>query len=292
MKRVTTPSQASLDKVLVRATRVLVVDWEEVGRGVLQRTRVLAEFNNDESLAQLRNCLRIIEDPTTLFHCMCIGEEALELHGATGTLATIGLHHGRSIRWEVWSSDATLENGRRLLEFLAARGVSAPLERFEGDQRQAERAEREADRWRDAMPSCLHPFWDEMRTLSPDLAPMRRALQASLPDPIERVLVLLRWFGSGEGPWNQFPSYESVPEQLLLEEPTEHLVAALTRTAGVLAPTQLEGAARYFAGWHFHEKKHDDGLLLTGDLRNRLLTHTLRSTDDDKIEIARRAFAE
>src|SRR5215831_13101393 len=59
MKRVTPPSQASLDEVLAQATRVLVVDWEEVDRGVLQRTRVLAEFSNDESLAQLRNCLRV-----------------------------------------------------------------------------------------------------------------------------------------------------------------------------------------------------------------------------------------
>src|SRR5262245_53591715 len=106
MKSVTTPSQASLNEVLVKATRVLVVDWEEVARGVHQRTRVLAEFSNHESVAQLRRCLRIVEDPTRLLHCMCIGEEALELHGATGTLATISLHHGRSIRWEVWSSDA------------------------------------------------------------------------------------------------------------------------------------------------------------------------------------------
>jgi hypothetical protein len=75
-------------------------------------------------------------------------------------------------------------------------------------------------------------------------------------------------------------------------EAVAHFDAALTRTPGALASTHLEGAARYFAGWHFEKKKQDERRLLTGDLRKRLLTHALRAMDTDKMERARRVFAE
>ena len=162
------PSQASLDDVLAQATRVRVVDWEKMDGGVLQRTRVLTEFTDAESIVRLRDCLLIVEDPATFAHCMCIGEEAIELHSVTGTLATIGLHHGYRIRWDAWKHDALLEDGRRLLSFLDERGLSEPLERYERSLRQAEDAERAAKRWRDAMPSGLEPFWDDMNTLDVD----------------------------------------------------------------------------------------------------------------------------
>jgi hypothetical protein len=125
------PSQSSPDEVLTQATHIRVVDWEESDDGTLERTRVLAELADAVSLAQLRDCLRIIEDRATFAHCMCIGEEAIELHSPAGRIATIGLHHGRRIRWEAWKHDATLEDGLRLLRFLADRGVSRPLKRYE-----------------------------------------------------------------------------------------------------------------------------------------------------------------
>jgi hypothetical protein len=314
------PSQASLNKVLAQVTHVRVLDWEEVGRGILQRTRVLAEFKDAESVTELRKCLRIVEDPATFGHCMCLGEEAIELRSGAESLATIGLHHGLSIRWDKWKHDAILKNPPRLLAFLAERGVPGPLERYERALREAEEAKRAAARWGNAMPSCLAPFWEGMmkqdwgfrtvrpsaaipapearsrkpeafRRLTSDMAAMRRALETSLPDPTQRALALFGWLGSGAGPWSGCPSYECVAERLLLEEGTEQLVAALARTSDALTASHLEGAARHFAGWEFAEKKPGEGRLLPRELRQRLLAHVLRSTDADKVDRARRAFA-
>src|SRR5262245_55003523 len=83
-------------------------------------------------------------------------------------------------------------------------------------------------------------------------------LQSTAPDPSQAALdahVLFGWFGSGQGPWSGFPMYEQVAEQLLLDFPTDALVEALTQHQ--ITPTQLEGAARYFAGWGF--RKHKPG---------------------------------
>lgn len=170
-----------------------------------------------------------------------------------------------------------------------------------------------------ALPACLAPFWEGMmkeawgfwtfrpsepilapeaqsrkpersRRMTSDMTAMRSALQSSLPDPMERALVLFGWLGSGAGAWNRYPSYEGVVEQLLLEERTEQLVTALAQSLDALTAPQLEGAARYFAGWEFAQWKPGEGRLLSAELRRRLLAHVLGSNDADKLERARRAF--
>jgi hypothetical protein len=98
---------------------------------------------------------------------------------------------------------------------------------------------------------------------------------------------LYAWFGSGQGPWSGFPSYETVAERLLLDFQTETLIAAAeaARTA-----QQLEGAARLFAGWEFSQHRQEDLARLRPDLKQRLLAHSLESTDEDKRSRARHAF--
>src|SRR5581483_6213885 len=80
-------------------------------------------------LAELRECLRIAYSG---LHCICMGGPVLEVSGEGGVRATITLHHGQSIRWDSeWRWDAELADGRRLIEWLAARGVRGPLEEVE-----------------------------------------------------------------------------------------------------------------------------------------------------------------
>ena len=47
-----------------------------------------------------RSKMRIVEDPSTFGHCMCLGDPAIELYEKRKKVATIGFHHGRSIRWQ------------------------------------------------------------------------------------------------------------------------------------------------------------------------------------------------
>ncbi len=306
------PSQHALDALFKKVTRARVLDGG-TARGKALGKEVLLDISDAQAIAILQDCLAIVEDESTFGHCMCLGDQALELYAGRRLVATIGLHHGRSIRWEAWKHDALLQDGHRLLTWLAERGVTAPLEAYEEDQRRAEAYRQAAAKWQGAMPKCLLPFWDQMQAsaggmvafiptpqggqpregqiqaATGDLAPLLRALEAEYPDVEQRVLALFRWYGSGQGPWSGFPSYESVAEGLLLTFPTGQLVAALSRHS--LTPPHLEGAARYFAGYCFNTYRRREAQQLPKGLKQRLLAHSLLSSDEDKLGRAKRAFS-
>jgi hypothetical protein len=119
------------------------------------------------------------------------------------------------------------------------------------------------ERWLKPMPECLRPFEEEMvRQGNPDLHAIQEVLGEAYPAAQEQVLALFGWFGSGAGPWSGFPSYESVPERLLLF----HSTLLLVETLKAATPTDRQwiGAARYFAGWEFGRTKKSDRRLLPG----------------------------
>jgi hypothetical protein len=164
--------------------------------------------------------------------------------------------------------------------------------RREWDQEAEEaRAQRAAEeRWRQAIPSSLQPFWDQMRRspIVSETAPMQAALAAEIPEPRARILVLLEWYGAGRGPWSGFPAYEEVPEELLLGYSTTDILAAIDGRE--LRAPQTEGAARLFGGWTFSQRRPQDLALLPAALRERLLRHSLQIDDDDKRLRAKHAF--
>lgn len=285
------PSQQALDQMLSSATRVRVFD------GGMSDSRPLGanllDVADPESLAALRDDLAIVEDPTTFGHCMCLGDLAMQFYAHNKLVATIGLHHGRSIRSNVWKHDAQLQNGKQLLTWLADRGVTAPLEAYEADQRRAQAYHEQADRWQAAVPSCLEPYTDQIMGSFPssapsELQPLLEALRRTYPEPQILALELFSWFGSGAGPWTGFPSYETLPESLLLTFPASLLVEALG--AQPLQGAHVEGAARYFAGWTFNHHKGEEAREIPLELKRRLLEHSLRSSDADKRQRAEAAF--
>lgn len=142
------------------------------------------------------------------------------------------------------------------------------------------------------MPASLRPFWEAMNERAPfghqDLAPLQAALAREFPEPRTRILALLEWYGSGEGPWSGFPAYEQTAESLLLAYATPDLLSAVD--AGHLSTNQTEGAARLFAGSPFRRARPGDGALLDPQLRQRLLEHSLTSGDEDKRARARAAY--
>ncbi len=176
----------------------------------------------------------------------------------------------------------------KLLQWLADQDVTAPLAEYEEDLQRAEESKRQVARWQEAMPDCLEPHWQMMNKWNVDTRALRKALKAAYPDPATRVLELFKWYGAGAGPWSGYPSYEGVPETLLLEYPTRRLVRVLESHS--LTPEQIEGAARYFAGYDFNKKRPRDRKKLPPELRQVLLEHSLKSTDEDKIERARKTF--
>lgn len=133
-----------------------------------------------------------------------------------------------------------------------------PLAKTESEEEIAARQKknREDDaRWLAGMPKSLRRFWtDEMRqgSLPADLKPLRAPLMREFPDATRRILALFNWYGSSAGPWSGFPSYEEIPEQLLLDFPTAELIAAIE--GAERTDFELKGASRFFAASDFSKR--------------------------------------
>jgi hypothetical protein len=139
------PSQGSLDVLLSTATRLRVLeggvrDDKAIGRNVL------LDSCDASAVSKIARLLRIVEDPITFGHCMCAGSYALEFYDGQTILATIGLHHGRSIRWHGWQWDACLCDAPGLLDGLNQLGVSGPLAELTEAYKRTEERQRAGER--------------------------------------------------------------------------------------------------------------------------------------------------
>ena len=305
------PTQQRLDTLFASVTRIRLLD-----NRISANTEPLLELSDAPAIATLHRHLAIVEheNEDSFFHCMCMGDETLELYNGSDLIATISLHHGESIRWDEWDWDAELVDGQGLLVWLAEQGVTSPLQRYQEGQRRADQSRQAALHWQQAMPACLLPFWEQMHDLDPGmavfvpppgkgessqaqinaitgkLAPLLDALEIAYPEVNARILVLFSWYGSGTGKWSGFPTYESFAEKLLLTFSTEQLVTALLEHP--LTPSQLAGSARFFAGRDYRNVRYNESQQIPLLLKQKLLAHTLESANEDNIKRAQLAFAD
>jgi hypothetical protein len=93
----------------------------------LQEEQTLFEERDPGRVRQILSHISI--DPTESgFHCMCCGNPSLEIYRGDELLATLGYHHGRSLRWvEGWKGDAwlTRASAAYLNAWLAEHGVES-----------------------------------------------------------------------------------------------------------------------------------------------------------------------
>jgi hypothetical protein len=247
------------------------------------------ETSNPRDLAELRAAIRL--DPGSVgFRDLCEGQPVLQLYRKGKESGRLSFHHGTALRFDRWESDVTITDAEPLLVWFDAREISGPREEVER-VRADEKSSREAkERWLAAMPAPFLPFWEAMRERDEDLEPalLRQALAKDLPATADQIGTLFGWFGSGQGLWSGFPSYEMVAEELLLTYTTPELLAVAEKDG--LTQAQLEGAARLFAGFPFGRDREADLALLSPGLRARLLAQGLAGADADRDGRARSAY--
>jgi hypothetical protein len=285
------PTQASLDRVVTGMTMFRIVPVEGSGHRL--------DITDAVDLLDLAACLRIVE-PHERSHCMCLGSQWLEILGPEGRRALLTLHHGTRLRWEgTWNSDADLVNPHELQAKLAELGLDEPLREARRSEQRAREAEVALARWRAAMPPSLERFWevfvDGERFWAPgavagdETVPLaEHALRRGTLDEGHAVRALLRWYGSGIGPWSGFPSYEESARVLLWRFSTDAIVRAIDDQP--LTDEQLSGAARYFGDRDFQEHRHRDVALVPPDLRTRLLAHVEATGIEDNLATLQGAF--
>ncbi|MEO8393409.1 MAG: hypothetical protein ABI700_10500, partial [Chloroflexota bacterium] len=271
-------TQSVVDQLFNELTLVRMVH-NVVGEDRRFHPETILNVTDPEALSSLRQALRLIEDETP-FHVWSVGDYRLEFYQAEKLFSSIEILSANSVRLDLLHGDAHLRDGLLLFNWLSDRGVKEPLTRYYDDKKQEEKSRHAEDRWKQATPACLLPFWKGMTEEFLEAAILQTTLEAAYPNPEHRALELFRWFGSGEGHWSGYPVYESYPEQLLLNFPTDQLVTILM--AATLTESQLEGASRYFAGWRFYKKRGAELALIPWVLKQQFLKHSLTSPDEDK----------
>jgi hypothetical protein len=225
------------------------------------------------------------------FVCACVDGPEIALLKKKKEIAAVWNHEGTAIGSSVWEGDWENSSPDRWLRWFDARGMKSAQEFFEEMQSQYRKAAVDERRWVKAMPSSLKPLWSNALrqynppTNFPDLKPLSAALVKQYPDAYARICALMAWFGSGAGPWSGFPGYEEIAAKLLLQYPNTELIRAVDSRN--LSDQELEGSARILGSW----RPIPDRTPIPPGLRQTLLDHCLKSSDQDKVGRARQAFA-
>jgi hypothetical protein len=249
---------------------------------------VLYESKERQDLDALKWATRV-SVPDEDVHCLCLGSPAIDLYSRGQRIGRITNHHAKLLRCELWKSDAPLLDSEAFLKWFDDRKIAGPRAEWDDAIKRQQQREAERQRWLDAMPKALKPLWPTVeQSFDADVTPLDHAMAKEFPDEQDRIRALLSWYGSGAGPWSGHPAYEGVAESLLLRYPTRSLLTAIEGRE--LSPTQTEGAARLFGGWSFSQARPNDLRLLQEELKQRLLAHSLKSSDEDKRARAQCAF--
>jgi hypothetical protein len=147
---------------------------------------------------------------------MCLGTYAIELYSNGKLKATVGFHHGVSIRYDKWNGDAELAQSDKLLAFLSEQGLTKPLQ-----DRLEEKRNMEADRvternWLEIAPKCFTKYWAQINSFDQGyFSSLINDFNAELPDKQKQIIILLQTFGKTENFWTAYPSYEELPNNIL-----------------------------------------------------------------------------
>jgi hypothetical protein len=138
------------------------------------------------------------------------------------------------------------------------------------------------ERWIQAMPTPLKPYWQQMRGFLQDGSFFVNALKNNGYTLEELSVELFYWYGSGYGPWSGYPMYERVAGFLLSETPTHHLIRVISSTP--LTDTHMEGIARYFSNRTFWDNHKDEAKSLSKQLLQDIFNYLVRIDDEQKLE--------
>jgi hypothetical protein len=280
---------AKLQKTLGEADRVEVYSEGVGGLPPVVEERRLYASSRPEDLAALKTSIHI-EEPVHWFVTPCVPSTIIRLFRGSKMIGELGLICGDIVRFSQWEYETQITNPEPLFEWLDSRGITVPRHQYDAGIARGKQNRADKERWMKAMPSSIVPLWPGVQhedVHEYDIRPMEAAVAKEFPDKRARILRLMAWYGSG--PWSGFPVYEGVPEQMLLKYSTPELVDAVT--GAELNEQEIEGAARLFGGWEFNKSRPKDNALLPANIKRVLLEHSLKSTDEDKLTRARRAFA-
>lgn len=184
---------------------------------------VVLTIDDANELRQFAKLLEI-DEPKTVFCCMCLGDYAIELYANAERSATIGFHHGISIRYDKWQGDAELAQSDNLVVFLDKLGLTQPLAdklKAKEDMQEDKVAERN---WLREAPRCFAKY--KTATI-PELIV---ELNEEIKDQEAQIIALLQAYGRAYSFWTSYPVYEQIASDILNTLAFDKIIEAYVRS--------------------------------------------------------------
>jgi hypothetical protein len=196
--------------------------------------RTLAEVAGTKEVTALLDLVQF-DDSKEMGCCMCCGSPTFELYAGATLVASLGFHHGVTLRWAGgrWPGDAHLTeaSGDVLCAWLAERGITGPAVEL-AEQRRSEAAARH----RDERQAALLPGGKvEKLQATEDPAAGADLLMQWFPEAKDRVLLAFRLLGASQ-----------LAEEEVVTEAARHLLGRVD--ADVALPIAREALAESGAG--------------------------------------------
>jgi hypothetical protein len=121
-----------LAELIDRADTVLVIN-------VPFSDAILYQSSERRDLDALKAASRVV--PTSAGYCMCFGEPAIELRAKGEVIGHFTNHHGDTLRYKRWNSDAPVADPEAFVRWFEERGIKGPRREWERSKVEQERME-------------------------------------------------------------------------------------------------------------------------------------------------------
>ena len=223
---------------------------------VVAEEQTLFEVVDAAEIVRIRDLIAI-DDEASGFHCQCCGDPTIEFYTGAALVASVGFHHGISLRWPGgWETDSALkpESAEGLCEWLLANGVKEPMSEWREHQQEREAWERRAELYQRVIPERI------LASLE-DAASEDEAVKA-FTDHVkghECAKLCFEFLGHALYGWDGMDPVEDIMlDRLLPETSTDDVIRAMEMVADNDAGAR--GAARYVL-WRQKWETLDQGRL-------------------------------
>jgi len=221
-----------------------------------------------------------INEPTKDFHCMCLGDYAIELLKGNELKSTIGFHHGVSIRFHQWTGDAELKYPNELLELLFDLGLKEPLEQKKLDFERSVESEKESNKWLSNSPKSFSKYWSEINDFDESyISQLKKDLKREFDNEKDLIIALLKSFGTSNNLWSAYPMYESISQKFLNEHELQDIINAFQESNK--DQVIRIGLGRYLFSWDYRKEIRKHKEKLNTELLN-FLSDAFETIDDSK----------
>jgi len=270
------PDPADLKKLIDKTVKIIVLERIiEIGRDELQ---FLLEINNKEKIKITGQNLEIESKPQG--HLLDSGYFIFDFFMENDEKYRIEFLGAGLIRWKKkWKEDAKLKNPLVFLEWLSGLGIEKPLKKHNESIKKEKKRSKQFNQWKEKAPKSV------IRSIDSDYCydydKVQQELKKEISEERDLILKLFELFGSDFGNWSGFPSYEIIPEGVLLKIPIKSFNEIYKSSE--LTKEQMHGMARFFSGWDFNKNRKTEINKLSIDLKKLLLEHLMEFGDLEKI---------